>query len=153
MYLLPYIFLGFIIYLMLIAPLFIVVLAINFVSKKIEFDDVTCWNTIKLTTLNLIVGFFLFVIFVIFAGKPFTKFVQVINNPYLNLLVLLTIISIAIFFVVVHFKIFTLYIKGFYETSKVKNILIYVSVSSAVWFLISFYSSITEVIHKMVYFV
>lgn len=139
MNLLPFVFLATIIYLILIAPLLIGVFVVYFVSKQMELEDVTLGNTMKIMSFYMFSGFLFFFIFVIFAANPFANFSVINNNPYLAIVILVSLIATLAFFISVHFKTFFLYVKRFYDMPTVKKIVLYVSTTAAVYFLASFY--------------
>ncbi len=151
MSLLPFIFAGIVIYFLIITPLIIAVLAINFLSKQFEFQYVSVLNSVKIISFYILEGFILFSIFAIFAGRPFSHFVVINNNLYLNLVVFLAMIITLGFFIFIHFNIFSLYLKRFYEASFLKRALLYISTTAAVWLIIFFYSNLINLTHRMIF--
>ncbi|MBT4433470.1 hypothetical protein HOC90_03925, partial [Candidatus Falkowbacteria bacterium] len=117
---------SFALYLFLLIPLVVSVFCVNLVSKKLDIEEVEVGNTIKLISFHLAEGFVLFTVFAIFAGRPYSNFVSAVSNPYMTLVMLIAILLTAGFFVYIHFNIFSLYLKRFYDMPLVKKILLYV---------------------------
>lgn len=139
MNLLPFVFFATVIYLILIAPLFIGIFVVYFVSRQLDIEDVTLGSTAKIMSFYMLSGFLFFSIFLIFAVNPFANFSLINTNPYLAIVILALLMATVIFFFFIHFKTFFLYVKRFYEMPMVNKVVLYASTTAAVYFLTSFY--------------
>lgn len=139
MSLLPIIWLAILIYIALLIPLFLGIFIVYFVCKQLNLRDVSIGITAKIISFNALISFIFFAVFAAFAVRPLIKFNAINSNPYLTIFVLLGVLATFVFFIFIHFKTFSLFLKGFYDVKQTRKIILYITTTAATYFLLAFY--------------
>jgi len=127
------------IYIALLIPLFLGVFVVYFISKQLDLKNVSIISTFKIIAFNVLASFVFFAIFAAFAIQPIIKFNEINDNPFLSLIVLLGAFATFAFFIFVHFKTFSLFVRGFYRVKKARSIILYTTTTIATYMLLIFY--------------